>query len=215
MLRRTSQLLLGFLTFIRATAIGGVFVLAPIVVLLVIVGYAVTGAYHVVSPLVAYLPYQSVAGISLSLVIGSTGLVAVCFLTGLLANTALATWFVKSIESAILTNLPGYSLMKSMGEGLVGLPNRDGRSAVLVQWEHSTQIGFLMDRLADGRGVVFVPGVPSPWTGQLHIVPSDRYETLDISVREALEALQRMGIGTARLLEKSAATPAAIPASRE
>lgn len=199
MLRQTSQLLLGLLSFIRATVIGGVFVLAPIVVLIVIVGYAVTGAYHVVSPLVAYLPYQSVAGISLSLVIGSIGLIAVCFLAGLLANTALATWIVKSIETAILSNLPGYSLMKSLGEGLVGLPSRDGRSAVLVHFEHTAQIGFLMDQLADGRGVIFVPGVPSPWSGQLHIVASDRYEMLDVSVREALETLQRMGIGAGRL----------------
>ncbi|OYW14688.1 MAG: hypothetical protein B7Z55_15510, partial [Planctomycetales bacterium 12-60-4] len=133
MIQQTTHRLVGFLGFIKATVIGGVFVLAPIVVLAVIIGKAVTLAYETLHPLMAHLPIQNVGGISLALLAGIAILIGICFLAGLLANTALATWIVKWVELAILSNLPGYSLMKSMGEGLAGVSNKDGHRTVLVQ----------------------------------------------------------------------------------
>jgi len=102
---------------------------------------------------------------------------------------------VRSIESAILTHLPGYTLMKSMGEGIVGVNNPDGRKAVLVHFGERSQVGFLMDRVADGRLIVFIPNVPSPWSGTLHIVPTTRVERLEIPIRLVIEQLQRLGDG--------------------
>ncbi len=200
MIRRTTSFVLGLLAFVKATVVGGVFILAPIVILAAIIGQAVNVAYHVLHPLMAWLPVQSISGVSLALLGGIAVVVLLCFFAGLLANTALATWLVKSIESAILSNLPGYSLMKNMGEGIVGLPSRDGRRAVLVHFQETSRIGFQMDQLADGRAVIFIPSVPSPWSGELHIVAPDRYEVLPVSVRNTIEILQRLGQDSGSLL---------------
>lgn len=203
MIQQTTHRLVGFLGFIKATVIGGVFILAPIVVLVVIIGKALTLAYETLHPLMLYLPFQDVAGISLALLLGIAILIAICFLAGLLAHTALATWLVKWIEWAVLSNLPGYSLMKSMGEGLVGVSRNDGHRAVLVHFERSSQIGFLMDVLADGRAVVFIPAVPSPWSGQLHIVKPQHFEPLEAPVQNVIERLQRLGIGASKVLDRA------------
>lgn len=202
MIRRSTKLLWGLLSFVKATVIGGIFVLAPLVVFVTIIAQAVNLAFHLIHPWMVYLPFESVTGASLALFAGICVIIAICFVAGLLANTALATWLVKHIETLILSNLPGYTLIKSMGEGLVGKTHEGSRRAVLVHFEHTSQIGFQMDVLQDGRMVVFVPGVPSPWSGQLHIVQPDRCETLEISVREALECLQRMGLNSRAALDR-------------
>jgi hypothetical protein len=52
-----------------------------------------------------------------------------------------------------------------------------------------------METLADGRHVVFVPGVPRALVGTLHIVAAERVQILAISVSTALDALGRLGVG--------------------
>jgi hypothetical protein len=66
---------------------------------------------------------------------------------------------------------------------------------VLVRFEGSWQLGFLMETLADGRHVVFVPGVPRALVGTLHIVAAERVQILAMSVSTALDALGRLGVG--------------------
>ena len=212
MIRSTTQFLAGLLAFVRATVIGGVFVLAPIAVLIAIIGQATQVAIRLLQPVMKFLPFESIAGISSAVLAAVSGITLLCFLAGLLAITTVARWLVKSIEAAVLSNLPGYALMKSMGEGMVGLESRDGRRAVLVRFEHTSQIGFQMSQLPDGRAVVFIPGVPSPWSGQLHIVPPDRFEILPVSVRSAMETLQRLGLDADRFLSPApaVATPAPL-----
>jgi len=183
------------LAFLKATLIGGVFVLAPIMLLMYVVGQAFKVVHQAIQPLLQWLPSQTVGGVSLVMAATMGLLIAACFLAGLIANTAIAKWLVRSIESAILTHLPGYTLMKSMGEGIVGVNNPDGRKAVLVHFGERSQVGFLMDRVADGRLIVFIPNVPSPWSGTLHIVPTTRVERLEIPIRLVIEQLQRLGDG--------------------
>jgi uncharacterized membrane protein len=93
--------------------------------------------------------------------------------------------------------------MKSMGEGMVGLDRATSRSSVLVQFGDRAQIGFVMDQATDGRLIVFVPSVPSPWSGTLHVVQPHRVQRLDAPIAEVIDKLKRLGIGLG----------AAIPAS--
>lgn len=194
-----------FVRFVKATVIGGVFVIAPIALLVYIIGQTFWMAYQVVLPLMQWLPVHSAYGISLAAggVIG--GLVAICFLAGLLAHTTIARWLVQQIETAILANLPGYSLVKSMGEGMVGVDSSGSRKAVLVRFDDHQQIGFLMDSTSDGRLVVFVPNVPSPWSGRLCVVSHDRVEVLSMPIRVVIDRLQRLGLGLGGTLTSDAA----------
>ncbi|OYW18386.1 MAG: hypothetical protein B7Z55_10735 [Planctomycetales bacterium 12-60-4] len=74
---------------------------------------------------------------------------------------------------------------------------------MLVQLATTAQFGFLMDLLPDGRGVIYIPAVPSPWSGQLHIVPPENFQTLEAPVQVVVERLQRMGLGAGELLKSS------------
>ena len=100
---------------------------------------------------------KSIGGVSLALAAAVLASLLVCFLAGLLAEAALTRRLIESVESLILSKMPGYSLMKTVGENLVGVEGSDRRKTVLVHLHDSAQLGFVMDELPDGRLVVFVP----------------------------------------------------------
>jgi len=58
------------------------------------------------------------------------------------------------VEDNILSNIPGYTLLKGMSETAVGLESNNLKEVVLVDIEEVWQIGFLMERLDDDKTVV-------------------------------------------------------------
>jgi uncharacterized membrane protein len=184
----------GIYRFLRSTILGGLVVLVPLIAVGAIVVWAVGIAYKAIVPIVAWLPDMSVGGVSLTLLTVVLAVVAGCFLAGLVAETAIvrglgrrAEWFAQSI--------PGYALMKNVGANLIGVDSKHPVRTVVVRFEVSSQLGFLMDNLDDGRHVVFVPGVPRALVGTLHIIAADRMQVLDISIATALDILGRLGVG--------------------
>src|SRR5262249_1399752 len=147
----------------------GLVILVPVVVLGSIVVWAFGVATKVITPVFEWLPDQSVRGVSLAALFAFGCLVAGCFLAGLLAETALFRRLGDRLERLALL-VPGYALMKNVGANMVGIEARHPAKTVLVRFEATSQLGFLMETLPDGRHVVFIPGVPSVLVGTLHIV---------------------------------------------
>jgi uncharacterized membrane protein len=118
----------------------------------------------------------------------------VCFLAGLLAETAMLRGLGDRAERFAMM-IPGYALMKDVGTSFVGIEGKNPVKTVLVRLEATFQLGFLMDTLPDGRQVVFLPGVPRALVGTMHIVDADRVQLLDMPVSTALDTLGRLGVG--------------------
>jgi uncharacterized membrane protein len=199
----------GVYRFVKSTLIGGLVVLLPVVVIVAIVGWAVDLAVKLVEPLFARLPDKSIGGVSVVVLTAIVGVVLCCFLAGIVAETALVRGLGRRAERLALL-VPGYALMKSVGANLIGVEGKRPVRTVLVEFPASWQIGFLMETLADGRHVVFVPGVPKALVGTLHIVPADRVQVLAISVSAALDALGRLGVGLGEDWAKASGVPTTI-----
>jgi uncharacterized membrane protein len=196
----------GIYRFLKSTMIGGLGILLPLVVLGAIVVWAVQIALPVILPVFEWLPDKSVGGVSLTVLATVLGLVASCFLAGLLAETAIIRYLGDRAERLAMS-VPGYALMKNVGASLVGVESKHLAKTVLVRFEASWQLGFLMETLSDGRHVVFIPGVPRALVGTLHIIAGDRVQILTLSVSAALDTLGRLGVG---LRETSSKEP--VPA---
>jgi uncharacterized membrane protein len=179
--------------FLKSTIIGGLGVLVPLVVLGALLVWAVRIAHQIILPVFEWLPDKSVGGVSLAALAAVLGLVGGCFLVGLLAETALIRLLGERAERLALS-VPGYALMKNVAASMVGIEMQHAAKTVLVRFETSWQLGFLMETLADDRHVVFVPGVPRALVGTLHIVTADRVQILSMSVSAALDALGRLGV---------------------
>jgi uncharacterized membrane protein len=186
---------------LRVTVVGGVLFLAPFVILVILFNKAHEIIRALVKPVADWLPFGSLIGLETPRILAFLLLVAVCFAAGILARTVIAARLVKWLETALLSNLPGYRFMKDLGEEYTGTDSTGGHESVLIRFDDSHQLGFLVERLPGGRTVVFVPGAPRPWNGSVHIVEESRVEALDSSAREAVKCLQQLGAGAGKLVE--------------
>jgi uncharacterized membrane protein len=76
--------------------------------------------------------------------------------------------------------------------GNIGLP-------LAVSTIHGSLV-FEIERLADGKVVVFLPGSPDPWSGSVSMVTHHRVTLLDITVKSSTGLMKRLGKGTTSAL---------------
>ena len=145
---------------LRTTILGGALFLAPFVILLILLGKALEITRGAIRPIAERLPFESLIGLEAPKILAGLLLVVVCFVAGLFARTSRAKRLVGWLETALLSNLPGYSFMKNVGEEYAAGAPTSGHESVLVRLDDSYQLGFLVDRLASGHVVVFLPGAP-------------------------------------------------------
>ncbi len=192
----------GILQFLKATLVGGILFLVPVILLVIIVGKALEIARKIVDPLAARVPVESVIGLETPKLLAIALLVLLCFFAGLFARTAPARRGVRWLEAAVLSNVPGYEFIKSTFAITVGAESEHSQEVVLVQMEDAWQFAFVIERLEHGNVAVFVPGAPNPQSGSLYFMAEDRIKSLDISSTSALKCLRRLGVGSNVLLRE-------------
>jgi uncharacterized membrane protein len=188
--------------FLRVTLAGGILFLVPIIVVAIILGRALGFAHHVVDPLASHIPVQSVIGLRTPKILAVVAIILFCFLAGCIARTMLARHVVNWLDSAILSNLPGYEFFKGVGESVLGVEQQGNREVVLVRFDDNSQIGFLLDRLDNGLVAVYIPGAPNPHSGGVYFMTADRVTPIDAAPQATLKCLKRLGAGANALLGK-------------
>ena len=188
------------LQFLRTTLVGGLLFLVPIVVLVIVVGKALAVVHKVVDPLAEHLPVHSIIGLRTPMLLAIGVIVVFCFLAGLFARSAVAKGLVSRLESAVLSSVPGYEFLKSMGESILGVEKDGAYSVVLARFDDALQIGFRIEVLENGLVVVFVPGVPNANSGDVYLMTPDRVTPAKVPPGATLKCLKRLGAGSNALL---------------
>ena len=187
--------------FIRDTLVGGILFLVPIIVLVAILGKAHKIASRIVQPLAAKIPYESMIGLSTPKFFAIALIVLFCFFAGLFARTALARRMIDTLEGALLSKLPGYTLMKSMFESAAGADQANPQQVVLAWIEEAWQIGLLMERIEPDHVAVFIPGSPDPKSGSVYFLTNDRIKPVDTPMKTAMAYLRNTGKGASGALQ--------------
>jgi uncharacterized membrane protein len=182
------------------TLIGGLVFLLPLVVVVYVLGQGVALAARAVQPLVALLPFQKVGGVALASLAALVVVLLLCFGAGLVARAAAGRAFSERFENRLQSLYPRYTVIKAMSQGLQGALGRQVLNPVLASFDDHQQIAFDIERLGDGRAVLFLPGAPDVWSGSVVVVAAERVQPLDIDSVDLTRALQRLGVGTAALL---------------
>lgn len=186
---------------LRTTVLGGALFLVPFVVLIIILGKAVEIARDIMMPLAEILPFKSFVGLETPWFLGVVFLLLVCFLAGLFARTNMARNILNWLEDNLLSNLPGYSFIKNLGEEFAGeTPTRNYQS-VMVRFDDAFQLGFLVERIDGGKVVVFIPDSPNPWSGGVFVIDMERITMLDEASTAAFQTLRKLGAGTGDLIK--------------
>ena len=184
--------------FIKITLIGGAVFLIPLIVLLLVLGKAIQLMRMVTAPISKVVPMDSIAGIAMVDLLTLLALVLVCFAAGMLAKSAPAKRLYHRLDEGLLV-LPGYAFIKSFADHFkLDQSEATPLKPVLVRFDEFEQLCFEVERLVDGRVVIFIPGAPDPWSGSLVYVLAERVPRLELSAPEAITHLRRLGQGTSR-----------------
>ena len=185
--------------FVRTTVVGGLFFLAPIVVLIVILAKAFDYAKKGLDAVVVHIPAAShlTAGEATALAVALVALV--CFLAGLVARTVTAQRLIDALESSVLTKIPAYDYLKQESASALGVAEIAELPVVFVPMEGGWQLGVQTEALSDGLVSIFVPGAPNPHSGSVFFFSTDTVRPAGIKMVAALNCLRRCGAGASAL----------------
>jgi len=194
--------------FVMTTVIGGLLFLVPVVFLVFILGKAVGFMMIIAEPMAEFLPIDTVGGVALANLIAILGVILISFLAGLVARNTLASGFVKNLESKVLMKIPGYTVIRGIKSGFDKEDTAQFKPVALALGT-AERIGFEIQKLPDGRSMVFIPSVPNTLSGITQILPPDQITYLDAQFPEIMELVERYGFGVGALLEKKMVSPPA------
>ena len=185
--------------FVRTTIVGGLFFLAPIVVLIVILAKAFDFAKKSLNAVLVHIPAGSELTAGAATVLSITIIALVCLLAGLVANTVTAQRLVNALESSLLSKIPGYDYLKQESASMLGVAEIAELPVVFVPMEGGWQIGVQTEALSDGMVSIFVPGAPNPHSGSVFFFSRDTVRPAGIKLAVALNCLRRCGAGASAL----------------
>ena len=182
---------------LKATLVGGLLFLLPLMLIAVLLGHAMRVADAVARPVSDFLTVDTIVGPGGEKLLAVLMLICISIAAGLVARTAAGRSTTRWFEHSFLGGLPQYRMMKSMAEGLAQVEQADGVSPALVSIEGGWQIGYLLEPLPKGWVAVFLPQAPTPMSGNVMYLPAERVRLLEITMAQAMAIVKRMGIGSA------------------
>ncbi len=194
--------------FWKTTIIGGLLFLLPLIVLGALVGQIIPIVLVVAEALYDVVPLKTPAGIAVLILLAILILLLLCFVAGLLARRSFARRISRYFEKNITTLFPRYTIIKEQMKGsLGGAELRPNMNPVLVHFDDCTRIGFEMERAADQRVTVYLPGAPDAWSGFVVYVKPDRVEPLPLEFNDVVGISEQLGRESAGRLTGHAAGP--------
>ena len=190
-------------TFVR-----GVLFLVPVALLVVLVVQTVKLIAGTLRPFANALSADTILGIVVAEILAALLIVALCLLAGLFAGMRVGRSIGDRLEELVLRRVPGFTLIKSMTHGMVGMESGADVRSALAWIEECWVLAFVMERHDNGLYTVFVPSAPTPAAGAIYYLPEDRIKFLDVPVSSAVACVTRLGLGSRDLLAREFAQPA-------
>ena len=185
-----------FWDFVISTLVGGLLVLVPLYLAVLLLLKAMASLVKIVAPLAKLLPAWFPAADALSLVL----VLLVAFLVGAALRTQFGRGFRERIERSFFERIPGYAVIRSLTQQLAGQGRENVWKPALVEIEEALVPAFIIEEHDDGRFTVFVPSVPTPLAGAVYVLTPERVHPLDIPFTQAVKPISRWGSGCKELV---------------
>jgi uncharacterized membrane protein len=177
--------------FTKTTLIGGILVILPIYLAILLLAKTVTGLLALLGPVTAQIP----ADVELRQVIAALLLVIVCFIVGLIVRTGPGLRAKTAFERALLEKLPGYTFLRGLAKRLSGRGEEQTLAPALVALDEGLVPAFIVEAVGDDRYTVLIPSAPTPMAGSVMIVDRERVHPVDIPFTKAIAVFSKWGTG--------------------
>ena len=192
---------------LKATFVGGLLVVLPVLLVVLIVGEIFDMLVVVTEPIATIVGVRGLTGGANAVLVSVVLLVLVSLLIGLAVRTrsgvAVGRWF----EQRLLNQLPSYRLIRTLSRRFAGDEGGSHFAPAVVDSTMDTRmLAFIVEEHESGDVVVFIPAAPTPAIGTIHILPRERVRRLDASMGAVANCLSDFGMGAVALLAASRGT---------
>ncbi len=190
-------------SFIKTTVIGGLVVIVPVSLIVIIFGDLFATLMNITQPVAQYLPFTELLNTVIVTLLAVLAVLVICFLTGLIVRTSWGISGKDWFERRILNKIPTYSMLKNLTHRFVGEEGTQFTPAEIDLHNSGCMVlGAIVEELGDGRLVVFVPVTPAATVGQIYLVAETRVKKLNASLSATINSITEWGAGTKQLFEK-------------
>jgi uncharacterized membrane protein len=191
--------------FLKTTAMGGLFILLPVLLLYLLMAEALGLIVALAGPIADLFPKGTFAEIKHPVAIGLILIMGVSFLIGLILRSENGRRLGRWIEGTVLDRLPVYKALKSLSRGFAEA-GKDGafKTAVYNSPGGLREIVYIIEDHENGYLTVLLPWAPTAFSGSVRVVNQDRLEFLDANLGDVSKVLSHWGVGVRDLLEKKA-----------
>ena len=185
----------GLAELTKTTLIGGVLIVLPIYLSILMVAKTLSVIVALLAPVTATIP----AGAQFRQLIAVLIVLAVCFVAGIVVRTGAGLRAKNAFERSVLEKIPGYELVRGLTARVSGDEREGAFRPALVEIEDALSPGFIIEELEDGRYTVLVQSVPTPAAGALFILPRERVHPVDVPFTQAVKVISKWGAGAGEL----------------
>jgi len=189
-------------------SIGSVFIEGFLVLLPFLISYLLLGGFFdmmlsLTQPVVDVLPAGVFPDEWTERAVAAGTLVAIIFIAGLAARSAIGHRVGAWIENSLLMRFPPYDVLRSFSRRMLGSDPPDKlQPAFLRVSDGNRMFCFIVEDVPQhDSAVVFVPLAPTPGIGNVQVASRERIELLDASFADAVGCLFNWGAGTADLVD--------------
>jgi len=195
--------------FLKATLIGGLAALLPLVIILSVFSWTYTFIESLLSPLTTVLVTQLSWNTTLINFLLILALVGIVFALGLIVRTAIGRGLFYWIEWRTLGYIPGYRMVRQTVIQFSSREKSPFRAVAMVRpFESDTLVmAFITDTHDNGDFTVFVPTGPNPTSGNIYFLKKERVFKVNTPIEEAIRAVISCGAGSADVVKALPAPP--------
>ena len=185
-----------FRNFVLTSLMGGLLVVVPLYLAVLLLLKAMQSLVGLVKPFAALVPDWVPAENLLSLIL----VFLVCFLVGAGVRPRAGRAARERMEASLFERIPGYAVLRSLTQQLVGEGRDNVWRPALVELEEALVPAFIIEEFEDGRFTVFVPSVPTPLAGAVYVLTPERVHPLNVPFTQAIKSISRWGAGSKELV---------------
>jgi len=179
----------------KTTLIGGLLVVLPIYLSILLLAKTLSAIVALLLPVTAAIP----AGVQFRELFAILIVLAVCFVAGIVVSTGPGLRAKNAFERSVLERIPGYALVRGLADQVSGDDREGAFRQALVEIEEALAPAFIIEELEDGRYTVLVPSVPTPAAGSLLIMARERVHPVDVPFTQAVKVISKWGAGAGEL----------------
>lgn len=190
------------LTFFKLTALGGLLVLLPILLFILLLMEIVQMVVGLATPIAGLFPAGTFDDAKSPVLLAVILLAGASMLIGIAMRSNAAQRLGNWIQEKTLNKLPIYRFVRTLVSGLVGAEKKGSfKPALFDAGNGQREIIYLVEDLGDGGFTALFPHAPTGFAGQVKIVSKDRIAPLNASLGDVSLVFNQHGFGCGAVVE--------------